>query len=698
MRAKTKLLEDEQKIASLKSSIAKAKEDVKTRVDTYSENRYSMTVGKKTYTDKKEAGAALALEIIAKAKTGEFVTVGKFAGFEIRVIKQGSEYVGHITGAQSYKFNVYLEKTTYMATHIASVVEGIDGRIEAWNEALKETQADLAAQQKMIAEPFAKQAELDRKTARFNEIMDILNPKEEQIIGDEEDAVQYQAREKLDDDDRRKYSKRSVYSETETLFLQWSNGSAPVGEVKRFYRFGKVHYYEKTSEGCVELSRAQYNERIERNAENAYTRVQRQVNGTADKNEYAKGNLLGRVDGNTDAGGAEILSGYIVGEELRNDAGGSISGGGRNDNGVSEGINERYLSEVGDGDITQYSERVTDEKTLNFLNRQKTVKTYKSMQLIDGKLYPPMAAVVGGSLEEASELGKWEQAVEHPELIKIDKKTGKPKFNLNKGKGQGVVPAAYNPYMHSSNLVLNDQFTAAYKRNLVTVECEVPVSELTSGYKAQYAKDAVGEMSWHAGPVASSLPKSKSRKVILSRWLKPVRIVPDSEVAKMYAELLVENDIAVPNNVVTPSLLAELEKAGVRIDYSGIDKLEKRSSVDRQNQERSSPLTDHEVLEMAAEGIEVGSLSEAEKNALDIFNKRLSDLAQLQEERAELGRQYKPFANPFVKMTLICVQQRCQRCCILSGNEVFQSLKNVINKRKNKKNPTVSRTVGFGVS
>ena len=152
--------------------------------------------------------AALALEIIAKAKTGEFVTVGKFAGFEIRVIKQGSEYVGHITGAQSYKFNVYLEKTTYMATHIASVVEGIDGRIEAWNEALKETQADLEAQQKMIAEPFAKQAELDRKTARFNEIMDILNPKEEQIIGDEEDAVQYQARKKLDDDDRRKYIRR----------------------------------------------------------------------------------------------------------------------------------------------------------------------------------------------------------------------------------------------------------------------------------------------------------------------------------------------------------------------------------------------------------------------------------------------------------------------------------------------------------
>lgn len=44
---------------------------------------------------------------------------------------------------------------------------------------------------------------------------------------------------------------------------------------------------------------------------------------------------------------------------------------------------------------------------------------------------------------------------------------------------------------------------------------------------------------------------------------------------------------------------------------------------------------------MAAEEIRVDSLSEAEKNALNIFNKRLSELAQLQEERAELGRQYK---------------------------------------------------------
>ena len=75
------------------------------------------------------------------------------------------------------------------------------------------------------------------------------------------------------------------------------------------------------------------------------------------------------------------------------------------------------------------------------------------MQIIDGKLYPPMAARVDGRHEDYSVLGVWEQATEHPELIK-----GTGKFKLDKGKGQGSIEAAYNPYMHSSNLVINDQF------------------------------------------------------------------------------------------------------------------------------------------------------------------------------------------------------------------------------------------------
>ncbi len=218
-----------------------------------------------------------------------------------------------------------------------------------------------------------------------------------------------------------------------------------------------------------------------------------------------------------------------------------------------------------DPDI-RYSERVTDKKTLDFLNRQKTVKTYKTMQLVDGKLYPPMAARTNGQYEDYSVLGQWEQATEHPELVRDGK------YKLDKGKGQGSISAAYNPYMHSSNLVLNDQFSGAYARpNLVTVECEVPVSELTSGYRADGAKDAVGWHAWHTGTVAGQLRAKTGieRQVLLSRWIKPVRILPDAEVAQMYKRLLNGTDIAVPDNVVTPSLLRELRKAGVSIKESG---------------------------------------------------------------------------------------------------------------------------------
>ena len=208
-----------------------------------------------------------------------------------------------------------------------------------------------------------------------------------------------------------------------------------------------------------------------------------------------------------------------------------------------------------------------DERTLKALESGETITVYRAMQVIDGKLYPPMAARVknaDGSRElvMSSELGRWEQADERPELIRKGNK-----FTLDKANGSSVE-AAYNPYFHTSRSPLNDQFSSAYKRdNLVIVEGEVPASELTSGYRAQYAKDAVGEINWHSGPVSSKLPKSKERKVILSRWFKPTRIVPDAEVAQIIADILYGENIEVPYNTVTPSLLKELEKRGVSIKH-----------------------------------------------------------------------------------------------------------------------------------
>ena len=240
----------------------------------------------------------------------------------------------------------------------------------------------------------------------------------------------------------------------------------------------------------------------------------------------------------------------------------------------------------------KYSIKELDKKTLDFLNNQETVKVYRAMQVIDGKLYPPMAAKLKGedgkkNLVSNSELGKWEQAEERPDLIKNGNK-----FNLDKANGSSIE-ASYNPYFHTSLSPLNDQFSSAYKRdNLVVIEGEVPSSELTSGYKAEFAKDAVGEMKWHSGVVSSKLPKGKERKVILSRWFKPTRILSDAEVANKISTLLEGENIDIPHKVVTSSLRKELENVGVKIKYSLKDSKGNKLSEQQQEYFKDSKVRD----------------------------------------------------------------------------------------------------------
>ena len=203
---------------------------------------------------------------------------------------------------------------------------------------------------------------------------------------------------------------------------------------------------------------------------------------------------------------------------------------------------------------------VTDKKEIERLNSEPTIKVYRAMQLRDGKLYPPMAGKVNGKWQQGiavEDLGKvWEKADEYPELA-----DEKGRFTLNKGNGTSLK-ARYNPYIHTSTTPLNDQFSSAQSRpELVTVEVEIPESELTSGYKAEKAKDNVGKVEWKAGAVQGQL--TGTREVILSRWDKPVCIVPESEVADRIMEMFDGKDITMPSNVVTPALREELEKRGV---------------------------------------------------------------------------------------------------------------------------------------
>ena len=196
----SRLEADKGRIATLEKMIENGKADTAARVDTYSEGKFSITIGTQKFTEKKDAGTALMAEATAKANEDGYTTIAKFAGFDLRVIKTHEGIKGLISGKQGYSFNTYPGNTTYMVNHLIARVEEISEAVTQWEQELVLTRKDMAEQEKLITQPFAKQAELDKKRARYNEVMEILNPKEEQALDSvDEDSVQEQSRDYIND-------------------------------------------------------------------------------------------------------------------------------------------------------------------------------------------------------------------------------------------------------------------------------------------------------------------------------------------------------------------------------------------------------------------------------------------------------------------------------------------------------------------
>lgn len=242
--------------------------------------------------------------------------------------------------------------------------------------------------------------------------------------------------------------------------------------------------------------------------------------------------------------------------------------------------------------------KVTDKDEIEKLNNGETFRMFSGMQIWHDGIYSPMAAIIDGKRADATEMGVWMKADESPNNVvpvideetgkqAVDKKTGRPKWQFKlektdekKGAGEGDVDAAYNPYMHLSSSMMNDQFTGCYARgNIVVVEWDVPKSELTSGYWAEKAKDPVGMLPWHSGSVNGLLPEDRQRSVMLSRWRRAVRVVPDSEVAANIAKMIKGTDLSIPWNVVTPNQLRELVKLGVPVTAKSVGKAQAKETI-----------------------------------------------------------------------------------------------------------------------
>lgn len=238
IRARTNLQNDIKAIASLEMSIEARKEDLKKRKDTYSEEKFSMQIGGKTFADRKDAGEALLSAILSKAKTeNEYAEIGSFAGFRILASKSGGEYEGLLQGSTRYGFKVHINNPTLMAGQMAKKIAGLETELKAQEERLAQTIADKAAQEKLIAQPFERQAELDEKRRRYDYVMSELNKTDQQYSAVEE-KVQYQQREYED----QTFTLRDL--DIDRYFIQYENvyerNNAENQTVNHLLQSGKV--------------------------------------------------------------------------------------------------------------------------------------------------------------------------------------------------------------------------------------------------------------------------------------------------------------------------------------------------------------------------------------------------------------------------------------------------------------------------
>ena len=199
----------------------------------------------------------------------------------------------------------------------------------------------------------------------------------------------------LEKSNKSKYNKRSRYSETETLFLSWENGSAPVGEVKKFVRYGKIHYYEKTENGCVELSRSQYNERNVAYVENIDRRAERETGEAYDYDESTQRGTPRHSDGYRDTSGTAAVFGQAFSEELQYDTEGSVPS--------ALGYDSRT-----DIKQSEYSDEASDDSGASFVtfsNDYSTIRNFmKDGDVSKDNTDPDIRFSLSESVEETKDL------------------------------------------------------------------------------------------------------------------------------------------------------------------------------------------------------------------------------------------------------------------------------------------------------
>jgi len=408
-----------------------------------------------------------------------------------------------------------------MINQICSVVSEFEKRLSNWESNLSELRTDLKAQEKMVDEPFERQADLDKARNRYNEIIAELSKTDEQYGGEE---TQYQ--DKYEDD---------RYEDSRDAEL-----------------LGRIRAYGR-------------NDLLRQSRENAKKMEVYVGRGKASSSEYVKPRV------------------------------------------GSEG----WLRELEQNRRSGY-----DKDAFRALSQTELERTDTAGRTLSNQVYDRLKRTVlknpdGTVLSlfhwtpnlftrfEKGDIGFHFGTLKAARAIQIKK------ANAGTGYFKEVYCVSENPFIVRDSMSWSPEIMAM--RGYITVEESEEIQKSDPKY---YAENLV-----FSGNKYNLKSNKKLREILKRHGYDSLIYINNHEDG---ISLMVFDD----NQIITVS------ENGIPVD-------------DVQYQDRTTTLSDNDVLSMAAETIDKEGFTQEEKNALDIVKKKLSELDGLIDQRIEQGRIYK---------------------------------------------------------
>lgn len=157
-------------------------EGYRTDIQTYTAHKpvdkdvFSMKIGNRTYTDKKEAGAAL-IDMCRSAKQPNMaVTIGEYQGFKMSVSFDSffSKFTVSLKGSLSHEVEIGADPLGNLQ-RLSNALEGMTGKMADVEQKLSNVEHQLETARVEVTKPFAQEQELAEKLERLAELNALLN-------------------------------------------------------------------------------------------------------------------------------------------------------------------------------------------------------------------------------------------------------------------------------------------------------------------------------------------------------------------------------------------------------------------------------------------------------------------------------------------------------------------------------------------